>query len=85
MAIEDLANALRRRTAERDELKARLARVQQPSTMSAAQISTLVEELGGLAAILGQATATERAEVYASLGLHLDYHSLNQQVRRLPT
>ncbi len=48
VALEDLTAALRRRTAERDELKARLERVEKPCAMSAAQISQLVEELGGL-------------------------------------
>lgn len=41
--------------------------------MSAAQISELVEDLGGLAAVLGEATGAERAQVYASLRLRLDY------------
>jgi site-specific DNA recombinase len=41
--------------------------------MSAAQISELVEELGGLSTVLGEATGAERAQVYASLGLRLDY------------
>ena len=69
VAVEDLTAALRRRTAERDELKPRLERVEKPCAMSAAQISELVEELGGLAAVLGEATGAERAQVYASLGL----------------
>ena len=41
--------------------------------MSAVQISELVQELGGLSVILGKATGVERAQVYASLGLRLDY------------
>lgn len=41
----DLTAALCRRTAERDELKARLEHVLRPHVMSAAQISELVEEL----------------------------------------
>lgn len=72
VAVEDLADALRRRTAERDELKARLERVEQPRAMSAAQITELVQELDGLAAVLDEATGAERAQVYASLGLRLD-------------
>jgi hypothetical protein len=68
-----LTAALRRRTAERDELKARLERAESPCAMTAAQISELVEELGGLSAVLGSATGAERAQVYASLGLRLDY------------
>ena len=77
VAVEDLTAALRRRTAERDELKARLERAERPCAMSAAQISELVEELGGLSAVLGEATGAERAQVYASLGLRLDYDPLS--------
>jgi DNA invertase Pin-like site-specific DNA recombinase/predicted DNA-binding protein (UPF0251 family) len=80
VAVEDLTAALRRRTAERDELKARLERAERPCVMSAAQISELVEELVGLSAILGKATGAERAQVYASLGLRLDY---DPQLRRV--
>ena len=81
VAIEDLTAALRRRTAERDELKARLERSERPRAMSAAQISELVEELGGLSAVLGEATGAERAQVYASLGLRLDYDPYLRQVK----
>jgi site-specific DNA recombinase len=79
-AVEDLTAALRRRTAERDELRARLKRAERPSVMSAAQISELVEELGGLSAVLSEATGADRAEVYASLGLRLDYDPHLQRV-----
>jgi site-specific DNA recombinase len=81
VAVEDLTAALRRRTAERDELKARLERVERPCAMSAAQISELVEELGGLSAVLGEATGAERARVYASLGLRLDYDPHQRRVK----
>jgi hypothetical protein len=40
--------------------------------MSAAQISELVEELGGLSAALGEATGAERTQVHASPGLRRD-------------
>ncbi len=73
VAVEDLTAALRQRTAERDELRARVERVARPRAMCAAEISELVKELGGLSVILGAATGAERAEVYASLGLRLDY------------
>ena len=73
VAVEDLTDALRRRTAQRDELKALLERAERPCVMSAGQITELVEELGGLSAVLGEATGAERAQVYASLGLRLDY------------
>jgi site-specific DNA recombinase len=80
VAVEDLTAALRRRTAERDELKGRLERVEKPCAMSAAQISQLVEELGGLVAVLAEATGAERALVYANLGLRLDYDPHLRQV-----
>lgn len=80
VAVEDLTAALRQRTAERDELKARLERAERPCAMSAAQIRELVEELGGLSALLGEATGPERAQVYASLGLRLDYNPRLQRV-----
>ncbi len=62
VAVEDLTAALRRRTAERDELKARLERAERPRAMSAAQIGELVEELGGLSAVLGEATGGRNAQ-----------------------
>lgn len=80
VAVEDLSAALQRRTAERDELRASLERAERPSVMSATQISELVEQLGGLSAVLGEATGAERAEVYASLGLRLDYDPHLQRV-----
>ncbi|MBX9982222.1 MAG: serine recombinase, partial [Mycobacterium gordonae] len=80
VAVEDLTVALRRRTAERDELKVRLEQAERPRVMTAAQISELVEELGGLSAVLGEATGAERAQVYASLGLRLDYDPHLQRV-----
>jgi site-specific DNA recombinase len=49
--------------------------------MSAAQISELVGELGGLSAVLGAATGAERAHVYASLALRLDYDPYLRRVR----
>jgi hypothetical protein len=81
VAVEDLTAASRRRTAERDELKARLERAERPCAMSAAQISELVEEWGGLSAVLGEATGAEPANVYASLGLRLNYDPHLLQVK----
>ena len=80
VAVEDLTAALRRRTAERDELRASLERTELPNVLSATQISEIVEELGGLSAVLGEATGAERAAVYASLGLRLDYDPHLQRV-----
>jgi site-specific DNA recombinase len=80
VAVEDLTVALHRRAAERDELRARLERTERPRIMSAAQINELVEVLGGFSAVLGAATGSERAQVYASLGLRLDYDPYLRQV-----
>lgn len=76
VAVADLTGALRRHTAERDELRVSLERAERPSVMSAAQVSELVQESGGLSTMLGEATGAERAEVYASLGLRLGYDPL---------
>jgi site-specific DNA recombinase len=81
VAVEDSTVALRRRTAERDEMWARLERAERPRIMSAAQIGGLVEELGGLSAVLGAATEAERAHVYASPGLRLDYDPYQRRVK----
>jgi site-specific DNA recombinase len=81
VAVADLTAALRRRTAERDELKARLERVERPRAMSAAQISELAKELGGLSTVLSDATAAERVKVYASLDLRLDYDPHQRRVK----
>ena len=58
-----------------------IERAERPCAMSAAQISELVEKLGGLSAVLGEATGPERARVYASLGLRLDYDPYPRRVR----
>jgi site-specific DNA recombinase len=81
VAVADLTAALRQRTAERDELRAHLERAELPNVMSAVQISELVEELGGLSAVLGAATGAERAQVYASLGSRLDYDPHPRRVK----
>lgn len=60
VAVADLTAALRRRVAERDELTARLERVERLRAMSAAQISELAKELGRLSTVLSDATAAER-------------------------
>jgi len=49
--------------------------------MSAAQISELAKELGGLSTVLSDATAAERAEVYPSLDLRLDYEPHQRRVK----
>jgi hypothetical protein len=79
----DLTAALRLRTVERDELKARLERVERPRAMSAAQISELAKELDELSTVPSDATAAERAEVYASLDLRLDYDPHQRQVKAI--
>jgi len=41
----------------------------------------LAKELGGLSTVLSDATAAERAEVYAGLDLRLDYDPHQRQVK----
>jgi hypothetical protein len=66
--------------AERDELKAQLERTERPHVMTATEIENLIKELGGFCAILDAATPAERAEVYVSLGLRLEYDPHLHQV-----
>lgn len=80
VAVEDLDCCRRRHTAERDKLRARLERAERPRITSAAQISALVAQLGGLSAVLGAVTGAERALVDASLDLRRDY---NPYLRRV--
>ncbi|MDT5021936.1 MAG: hypothetical protein QOI33_2460 [Mycobacterium sp.] len=49
--------------------------------MSAAQMSEVVEELGGLSTVLGEATGAERAQMYASLGPRHDYDPHPRRVK----
>lgn len=80
VAVEELKGALVQRSAERDELKALLERTERPPVMTAAEIENLIKELGGLCAVLDAATPAERAEVYVSLGLRLEYDPQLHQV-----
>lgn len=81
MAVEDLTAALRRRTAERDELKGRLERAERPGVMAVAQIKELVDESGGPSAVLSAASAAERADVHKCLCLRLDYGPYRRRVK----
>lgn len=59
--------------AEREQLSLRLATLDAPDRLSPADIEALLNELGGLAHILGEATPPERTSIYQGLGLHLVY------------
>jgi site-specific DNA recombinase len=80
VAIEDISVALRQRTAERDELRARLDRDKGPSALTATQIQQMLDALGGMAEVLQGAPAAERAAIYATLGLRIDYDANERRV-----
>ncbi|MGC4795581.1 recombinase family protein [Micromonospora saelicesensis] len=52
-----------------------------PRRMSRAEITTLVNALGDIAAVLRDADPADKAEVYRQLGLRLNYHTETQTVR----
>lgn len=68
-----LVEQLRRREAERHALRARLSCLTGKPNLTPREIEAMVAALGGVAQVLRNATAPQRAEVYASLGLVLTY------------
>ncbi|GIE90744.1 hypothetical protein Are01nite_72240 [Actinoplanes regularis] len=56
-------------------------RPQPAPRMSSEQISDLVDQLGDIVAVLGEADPTDRAEVYQQLGIRLTYDQEQQKVR----
>jgi hypothetical protein len=58
-----------------------LAAIAAPSFLTEAQIALIVEELGGVSETLKSATAKERAAIYKSLDIRLDYDHRTNQVR----
>lgn len=59
--------------AERNAMQKRIAALQPTDALTAADIDRIITELGGLTAVLDQATRTERMAIYGALGLRLTY------------
>jgi site-specific DNA recombinase len=59
--------------AERRATERELAKVQDDRRLTGAEIAEILSRLGGLAAVLHEASPSEKAEVYRSLGLQLSY------------
>jgi hypothetical protein len=74
-----LAAQLARREAERDAMTARLAQGG-GAVMTKAQIEAILQALGGIGRILRNATTTERAAIYQSLGVQMKYDDRSNQV-----
>ena len=72
---------LAQRTAERDALAVRMATAAGPSSLSGTQIEAIAAELGGIAEALQHATTEERAAIYASLDIRIEYDDRSHQVR----
>jgi site-specific DNA recombinase len=70
-----LLDQLRVREAEREALKARISSLTGRQHLTAAEVQGMLAELGGITGVLRNATAQQRAEVYASLVLTYDDRS----------
>ncbi len=76
-----LAKKLAQRTSERDEAAAKLKRVTTTAELTVADITALIDQLGGIVKALKHATADERAEIYEALALKLTYEPEPRLVR----
>ncbi|RIQ18828.1 hypothetical protein [Jiangella rhizosphaerae] len=76
-----LAKKLAQRTSERDEAAARLKRLTTTAELTVVDITTLIDQLGGIVKALRHATAEERAEIYEALALKLTYEPEPRLVR----
>jgi hypothetical protein len=74
-----LAAQLARREAEREAMTANLARAR-GTAMTKDQIEAILRALGGISQILRDATTMERAAVYESLGVRMEYDDRSNQV-----
>ena len=75
-----LTAQLARREAEREAVMVRLAQAA-GTAMTKDQVEAILQALGGISRILRDATTTERAEVYQSLGVRMVYDDRSHQVR----
>jgi hypothetical protein len=66
--------------AQREAVTRQLASLQSPERLSPMDIDALLVELGGLGAVLREATQPKKASIYHSLGLNLVYHPARKAV-----
>jgi len=59
--------------AERSQTVSELAAIERPDRLTSADIAALLAELGGMEGVLADALPAEKADIYASLGLRLQY------------
>lgn len=71
--IEALTARLRERSREREGLLAQMRARSAPSRPTPAQIEHAIQELGGIATILAKAEPLEKAKLYLSLDIRLEY------------
>ena len=79
--LSALANQLARRSSERAGLEARIRQQGAGSTWTTVQMTTALDELGGLAELLPAADPQSRQRIYASLGLRLEYNHELKNIR----
>ena len=71
--LPQLTDQLKRRARERAGLEAELRALPRERRVSAGELRTAIEDLGGIANVLSGADPTARQRVYESLGLRLEY------------
>lgn len=79
--LSALTQQLQRRTDERNGLHARLNQHDHADLWTPAQMTAVLDELGGIAAILPTADPTTKTAIYASLGLRLEYNHAQKTIR----
>jgi len=75
-----LTDQLKRRGRERAGLRARLRALSQRRPLSADDLRSAIDDLGGITTVLTAADAAVRHQVYESLGLRLEYHPAKSRV-----
>jgi site-specific DNA recombinase len=76
-----LMERLTARNAEREVLRNQIALMMGRAGLSPVDIAALIDELGGIAAVLRKASANEKLAIYDTLGLQLVYDDVIRQVR----
>jgi len=80
VAMSEISEQLSRRTKERAGIEAKIRQLPSTRTLTEEQIRAALEDLGGVAELLGNALPSTRAKVYVSLGVRLDYDHDNKRV-----
>lgn len=81
VSVPEITQQLQRRSKERAGLEAELRQSQAAAQVTAQEMRRALEDLGGIAEILPSADPAQRARLYASLGVRLEYDHVLKRVR----